>query len=93
MKAEPPAYPAEDIYGVFSSRSWGAGKQATYMKEILARIVDGSRFEEYRAEIGEDVAVRLRANRRLVGGGSVVRNPAKMNVPTAVDQASGTTAH
>jgi 3-methylcrotonyl-CoA carboxylase beta subunit len=45
----PPAYPAEDIYGIFSS---SPGKQYD-MREIIARIVDGSQFEEYRAEYGQ----------------------------------------
>ena len=46
--ATPPAYPAEDIYGVFSG-----GPTAQYdMREILARVVDASSFEEYRAEYG-----------------------------------------
>ena len=47
--AEPPLNPAEDIYGIFSGDS---GKQYD-MREIIARIVDGSRFEEYRAEYGQ----------------------------------------
>jgi len=51
IAAEPPAYPADEIYGIFSS---DAGK--TYdMREILARLLDGSRFEEYRAEYGQTV--------------------------------------
>jgi 3-methylcrotonyl-CoA carboxylase beta subunit len=45
----PPAYRAEDIYGIFSS---SPGKQYD-MREIIARIVDGSQFEEYRAEYGQ----------------------------------------
>ncbi len=45
----PPAYPAEDIYGIFSANP---GKQYD-MREIIARIVDGSQFEEYRAEYGQ----------------------------------------
>jgi acetyl-CoA carboxylase carboxyltransferase component len=48
-KSEPPAYPAEEIYGIFSS---DAAKQYD-MREIIARIVDGSRFDEYRAEFGK----------------------------------------
>jgi acetyl-CoA carboxylase carboxyltransferase component len=45
----PPAYPAEDIYGIFSANP---GRQYD-MREIIARIVDGSQFEEYRAEYGQ----------------------------------------
>ncbi|HXM92740.1 MAG TPA: acyl-CoA carboxylase subunit beta [Candidatus Dormibacteraeota bacterium] len=44
-----PLYPAEDIYGIFSS---DPGKQYD-MREIIARTVDASEFEEYRAEYGE----------------------------------------
>ena len=44
-----PLYPAEELYGIFSS---DAAKQYD-MREIIARIVDGSVFEEYRAEYGE----------------------------------------
>lgn len=48
---EPPAYPLEEIYGIFSS-----DPAKTYdMREIIARIVDGSRWEEYRAEYGQTV--------------------------------------
>jgi 3-methylcrotonyl-CoA carboxylase beta subunit len=50
-KPEPPALPAEEIYGIFSS---DPGKQYD-MHEIIARIVDTSRFEEYRAEYGQTV--------------------------------------
>jgi acetyl-CoA carboxylase carboxyltransferase component len=44
-----PLYPSSELYGVFSS---DPGKQYD-MREIIARIVDGSEFEEYRAEYGE----------------------------------------
>jgi 3-methylcrotonyl-CoA carboxylase beta subunit len=44
-----PLYPASDIYGIFSG---DPGKQYD-MRDILARLVDGSVFEEYRAEYGE----------------------------------------
>ena len=49
--SQPPAYPAEEIYGIFSS---DASKQYD-MRDIVARIVDGSEFEEYRAEFGQTV--------------------------------------
>ena len=44
-----PLFPAEEIYGIFSS---DAAKQYD-MREVIARIVDASEFEEYRAEYGE----------------------------------------
>src|SRR6201987_5132211 len=46
-----PLYSGEEIYGIFSS---DPGKQYD-MREIVARIVDGSEFEEYRAEYGQTV--------------------------------------
>jgi 3-methylcrotonyl-CoA carboxylase beta subunit len=46
-----PAYPEDDIYGIFSA---SPGKQYD-MHEIIARVVDGSEFEEYRAEYGQTV--------------------------------------
>ena len=49
--AAAPAYPEDDIYGIFSA---SPGKQYD-MREIIARIVDGSEFEEYRAEYGQTV--------------------------------------
>ncbi len=44
-----PLYSGEEIYGIFSN---DPGKQYD-MREIIARIVDASEFEEYRAEYGE----------------------------------------
>ena len=44
-----PLFPAEEIYGIFSG---DAAKQYD-MREIIARVVDASEFEEYRAEYGE----------------------------------------
>jgi 3-methylcrotonyl-CoA carboxylase beta subunit len=51
VKSEPPTLPEEEIYGIFSS---DPAKQYE-MREIIARIVDGSRFEEYRAEYGQTI--------------------------------------
>jgi len=44
-----PLYSGDEIYGIFSN---DPGKQYD-MREIIARIVDASEFEEYRAEYGE----------------------------------------
>jgi 3-methylcrotonyl-CoA carboxylase beta subunit len=44
-----PLYPASELSGIFSS---DPAKQYD-MREIIARIVDGSVFEEYRVEYGE----------------------------------------
>jgi len=50
-KPEPPAFAAEETYGIFES---DPARQYD-MKEVIARIVDGSRFDEYRPEYGETV--------------------------------------
>ena len=44
-----PLFPTDEIYGIFSSN---AAKQYD-MRDIIARIVDASEFDEYRAEYGE----------------------------------------
>jgi len=66
-----PLYPAEEIYGIFDD---DPARQYD-MKEIIVRIVDGSRFDEYRSEYGETVlcgfariggfAVGIVANQKL----------------------------
>jgi len=50
-ESENPLYPPEEIYGLFSSDP----SRQYDMREIIARIADGSRFEEYRAEYGKTV--------------------------------------
>jgi len=54
-KAEPAAYAAEEIYGIFESD----GMRPYDMKEIIARIVDGAKFDEYKAEYGKTVICGL----------------------------------
>jgi acetyl-CoA carboxylase carboxyltransferase component len=78
---EAPAYPAEEIYGIFSS---DPAKQYD-MREIIARIVDGSRWEEYRAEYGQTV---LCGYARLGGWAVGIIANQKMHVPT-IDPATG----
>jgi 3-methylcrotonyl-CoA carboxylase beta subunit len=50
-KPEPPVFAAEELYGIFESDP----AKPYDMKEIIARIVDGSRFDEYKAEYGKTV--------------------------------------
>ncbi len=47
----PPRYEAGEIYGIFDAD----GAKQYDMKEIIARIVDDSHFDEYRPEYGETV--------------------------------------
>ena len=68
---QPPAHPAEEIYGIYDA---SPGKPYD-MKEILARVVDGSEFDEYKAEYGKTLicgyariggfAVGIVANQKL----------------------------
>lgn len=51
QESSAPAYPPEEIYGIFSGKASGQYD----MREVLARVVDDSRFEEYRAEYGQTV--------------------------------------
>ncbi len=48
-KPEPPACAPEEIYGIFE----GDPARQYDMKEILARIVDGGHFDEYKPDYGE----------------------------------------
>ncbi len=50
-ESENPAFEPEEIYGIFSS---DPARQYD-MQEIIARVVDGSKFEQYRAEYGKTV--------------------------------------
>jgi acetyl-CoA carboxylase carboxyltransferase component len=46
---EAPLYPAEELYGIYDP---DPSKQYD-MKQVIARIVDGSKFDEYKPEYGE----------------------------------------
>jgi 3-methylcrotonyl-CoA carboxylase beta subunit len=70
-KPEPPALAAEEIYGIYDS----SPARPYDMNEILARIVDASRLDEYKPEYGKTVicayariggfAVGIVANQKL----------------------------
>ena len=70
-KPEHPALAAEEIYGIYDS----SPARPYDMKEIIARIVDGGRFDEYKAEYGKTMlcgyariggfAVGIVANQKL----------------------------
>ncbi len=69
---EPPAYDPEDLYGLVSP----SGERPYDVREVIARIVDGSRFLEYRPGWGETIVtgyariggfpVAIVANQRLI---------------------------
>jgi 3-methylcrotonyl-CoA carboxylase beta subunit len=70
-KPEAPTLPAEEIYGIYDS----SPARPYDIKEILARVVDGSRFDEYKPEYGKTLvcgyariggfAVGIVANQKL----------------------------
>jgi 3-methylcrotonyl-CoA carboxylase beta subunit len=78
---KPPSYPADEIYGIFSS---DPARQYD-MREIIARIVDGSSFEEYRAEYGQTV---LCGYARIGGWAVGIVANQKMHVST-IDPGTG----
>jgi 3-methylcrotonyl-CoA carboxylase beta subunit len=49
VRAEQPLFPMEEIYGIYD----GDPRQQYDVKEIIARVVDGSAFDEYKAEYGK----------------------------------------
>jgi 3-methylcrotonyl-CoA carboxylase beta subunit len=54
-KSEPAAYTAEELYGIYEVD----GMRPYDMKEIIARVVDGGKFDEYKAEYGKTVICGL----------------------------------
>ncbi len=78
---KPPSYPAEEIYGIFSS---DPARQYD-MREIIARMADGSSFEEYRAEYGQTV---LCGYARIGGWAVGIVANQKMHVST-IDPGTG----
>jgi len=70
-KPEEPALAAEEIYGIYDS----SPARPYDMKEVIARIADGSRFDEYKPEYGKTLlcgyariggfAVGIVANQKL----------------------------
>jgi 3-methylcrotonyl-CoA carboxylase beta subunit len=74
-----PAYPVEDIYGVIPADS----KQPYDVREVIARVVDGSDFDEFKALYGETLVcgfarihgypVGIVANNGILFGESAVK--------------------
>lgn len=49
FSVEEPLYPAEELFGIV-----GANLKKTYdVREVIARVVDGSRFDEFKERYGE----------------------------------------
>ncbi len=74
-----PLYPVEDIYGVIPADS----KQPYDVREVIARVVDGSEFDEFKALFGETLVcgfarihgypVGIVANNGILFGDSAVK--------------------
>ena len=63
-----PQYAAEDLLWADESRSGESRAHMYDMREVIARIVDRSRFDEYKPDFGQTVVVRVCAHRRVRGG-------------------------
>jgi hypothetical protein len=50
-KAEDPLYPASELHGIVGTDI----RQAFDMRDVIARIVDGSRFREFKKEYGTTI--------------------------------------
>ena len=55
---EPPAYELGELYGIVSPDN----RRQYDVREVIARIVDGSRFHEFKAEYGETSSAASRAS-------------------------------
>ena len=58
---EPPAYDPAELYGIIARDP----RKPYDVREVIARLVDGSRFHEFKALYGTDARHRLRAPPRL----------------------------
>ncbi len=63
-----PRYAAEEMYGLIDPDPAKAGTNSYNMRELIARIVDGSEFDEYKADFGRTlVCGYARIGGRAVG--------------------------
>src|SRR6185437_9776213 len=78
-----PKYAAEDMYGLIDPDPARAGTNAYDMREVIARIVDRSEFDEYKADFGRTVLCGYaRIGGRAVG---IVANQKVHQQQTALD--------
>ncbi len=78
-ESSPPAYPVEDIYGVIPADT----RQPYDVREVIARVVDGSEFDEFKSLFGETLVcgfarihgypVGIVANNGILFGESAVK--------------------
>ena len=60
---EAPLYPAEELHGIVGTDV----RQAFDMRDVIARIVDGSRFREFKKEYGPTI-VTVRLHQDAIAG-------------------------
>jgi acetyl-CoA carboxylase carboxyltransferase component len=82
-KADAPKYAAEDLYGLIDPDPAKAASNVYDMHEVIARIVDRSEFDEYKADFGRTVLCGYaRIGGRAVG---IVANQKVHQQQTALD--------
>ncbi|KAA0196726.1 Methylcrotonoyl-CoA carboxylase beta chain mitochondrial [Fasciolopsis buskii] len=65
IQPENPVYPADDLYGIV-----GTNLRRSYdVREVIARIVDGSRFAEFKALYGQTLVCGFMVGREAEAGG------------------------
>ena len=66
---EPPAFPVDDLYGIV-----GEDLKKTFdVREVISRIVDGSKFDEFKAKYGETLVYKMHLIFVFVLGGNFHR--------------------
>ena len=63
-RREEPLYDPAELYGVVPADT----RKPYDVREVIARLVDGCRFHEFKARYGTTLVMRLRAHLRLSGG-------------------------
>ena len=82
-KADAPKFAAEDLYGLIDPDPAKAASNVYDMREVIARIVDRSEFDEYKADFGRTVLCGYaRIGGRAVG---IVANQKVHQAQTALD--------
>jgi len=82
-KADAPRFAAEDLYGLIDPDSAKAASNVYDMREVIARVVDRSEFDEYKADFGRTVLCGYaRIGGRAVG---IVANQKVHQQQTALD--------
>lgn len=59
-EVQEPIYPLDDLYGIVGTNL----KKLFDVKEVIARIVDGSRFDEFKAQYGTTLVSNIVAKYR-----------------------------